>query len=74
MSLPDPHSTLRARLCYATAYFLLPKYVAESPARLLEQFGRDPEYAARFFYVMACKLEEQEPVADDARAVGAAQR
>lgn len=59
----------RAQSCYTAAYFVLPKYVFEEPGRVLSDFAKDPNYAAKFFYVMACKVEGRDPPIDDARAV-----
>ncbi len=61
----------RAALCYATAYLVLPRYVFEEPDRVLGEFAGRPDLAAKFFYVMACRIEGREPHPDDVRRVTA---
>lgn len=67
-SPPDDNRGL-AQNCYTTAYRVLPRYAFEDPGKLLGEFGRDADYAARLFYVMGCRLENAEPRAEDVRAV-----
>jgi hypothetical protein len=61
----------RASLCYATAYFALPQYVFNKPKSVLNDFAKDPNYQAKFFYVMACKMSQSEPHEEDVRAITA---
>ena len=65
----DVASRQRARCCYVTAYFVLPNYAFTDPAKLLSHFAQDPAYAARFFYVIACKSERRDPDRDEVAAV-----
>ena len=65
----DPAVLAHAQACYTTAYRVLPHYAFQEPGKLLGQFGKDPEYAARFYYVMGCGLEERTPDAEEVRAV-----
>ena len=58
-----------AQCCYTTAYFVLPQYAFKEPARLLSDFRKDPNYAARFFYVMACQSHGHRPTRDEVAAV-----
>lgn len=65
----DGAAKAHAQCCYTTAYFVLPNYAFTDPANLLSRFGRDPMFAARFFYVMACKSEGRDPTRDEVAAV-----
>jgi hypothetical protein len=58
-----------AQACYTTAYFVLPQYAFNDPARLLAEFGKDPDYAARFFYVMACQAASRSPQREEVAAI-----
>lgn len=51
----------RAQDCYSAAYTVLPHYAFESPDKLLAQFAEDPDYAAKFFTLMGCRVNEREP-------------
>jgi hypothetical protein len=55
----------RASICYFVAYFLIPRYAEDDAPNLLAYFARDPDYTARFLYMMGCKMNEAEPNEDD---------
>lgn len=60
-----PHETSETpQICYAMAYFLLPRYCSERRESLLQNLRMGPKAGAAFFYVMTCKLSELEPRED----------
>lgn len=63
-----PSDYERAQLCYQTAYFLIPQFLFEEPARFAERFA-EPDLAARLFYLMNCSLQHREPVEEDVCAL-----
>lgn len=54
------------QLCYDIAYFVLPHYALDEPAKIVELCTRSPEAAGPWFYVMACTMQKIEPVKADA--------
>ena len=61
----------RASLCYATAYFAIPHYVFKEPQKVLDDFAKDPGFRAKFFYAVACKMDDSERHEEDVRAITA---
>jgi hypothetical protein len=69
MVAPASETHDRAQCCYTTAYRVLPGYAFERPEKLQSHFSRDPDYAAKFFYVIGCTMEDREPDAEEVRAI-----
>jgi hypothetical protein len=59
----------RASLCYFLTYMVLPRYISDDPATLLQYFAKDPQYTARFLYMLACKFSDHEPNPQDVQAI-----
>ena len=55
------------QLCYDVAYFILPQYVHNDPAKLADLWYKTPTAAGPFFYVMACQMRQVEPTIEDAK-------
>jgi hypothetical protein len=66
----DPRSSDESRLpklCYGIAYFGLPRYAFQDCEKLVEMFRKGASTVGPFFYLMACKISEVEPVPEEAR-------
>lgn len=61
----EPEATADAKdtpsLSYATAYFVLPRYIEEEPAKVLDLLGRGGPAGAAFFFTMACFMRGLKP-------------
>ncbi len=62
----------RAAVAYAAAYFVVPRYAFEETERFTSDFLKSPDLAAKFFYVMAAQMRNEEPDPGDAARVGGA--
>jgi hypothetical protein len=49
------------QLCYDIAYFVLPHYVYEDFAKLIDMCRHSPASAGAFFYFMACQMRKIKP-------------
>jgi hypothetical protein len=63
---PEPAVPL-PQLCYDVAYFILPHYAHNDPAKVAELCLTTPTAAGPFFYTMACLGRKVEPVPEDGR-------
>ena len=48
-------------ICYAMAYFVLPRYAFQETERIVTELTQNPEAAAAFYYILTCKMDEKEP-------------
>ena len=55
------------QLAYDVAYFVLPQYAFGNLDKIVDMWTETPNVAGPFLYVMACKMQEVEPVDDDVR-------
>ncbi len=55
------------QLCYDVAYFILPHYAYDDLSKVTDLCSNAPTAAGPFFYVMACRARDVEPVIEDAK-------
>ncbi len=66
-SKPEVPEVSSWQLCYDMAYFVLPHYVFDDIAKLVDLCRNSPAAAGPFFYFMAAKMRNVDPSAENAK-------